>query len=122
MKNTAFSFNYNGTKIPVVDHDNTYYVPITPICELLEVDYQKQLNFLRQNDLCTNRITTLVVEDGNKPGFRAMVCLPLMLAVGWIPNIKSNRLGFDQELIAFLESFFAFTKQIEQMKPTYWWN
>jgi len=84
----------NKVAIPLVPHGGQWWVPIKPICEALDVDYQRaHKNLLADEDLQDEH--ALVAVPNAKGGqSRQMVCLPHLYVFGWMFELRSAKPAF----------------------------
>lgn len=69
------------------------YVPISPICEALKVDINKELENIKRDSILSNSLKSIQLED-----FGKTYCIPYMYALGWIYIIgKSDKKGENKE-------------------------
>ena len=94
MNNQAITIpenlTYNETIIPVPQDYEQIYVPIKPICEIIQTDYKAQDSWLKNDDyfgeLYNLRYT--VGGDGKR---RKMNCLPIIDIGTWVASISNSR-------------------------------
>jgi len=97
MKQAIVKFlEFKGKTLLFLSKDGTYFVALKPICEALNVNYDRQYRNISSDpimgQLCA--IQHMVAADGKS---RKMVCLPEHLIYGWLFSIKSE----SQELQAY---------------------
>lgn len=80
---------FNGRTIYFLAKDGIYWVAIKPICEALNVNYNRQFQNLKESKLFNQlfAIQQMVAADGKS---RQMVCLPEKYIYGWLFQIKSE--------------------------------
>jgi hypothetical protein len=80
---------FNGKTIYFLAKDGQYWVAIKPICDALNVDYNRQFQNLKQHPTYAQlfAIQQMVGAD-NK--LRKMASLPERYIYGWISNIRSK--------------------------------
>ena len=75
----------------------TVYVPIRPLCELLDLAWPGQFMRIKRDPVMSEVAMSVIVtitdiEEGNKrPRTSEMVCLPLKYLPGWLFGIQANR-------------------------------
>lgn len=66
-----------------------YYIAIKPICEILNVDYSRQLRTMKNDEILSLVWSLETIPDKrNRP--QDMVCLPEKYVYGWLFSLKSN--------------------------------
>jgi hypothetical protein len=90
MQNQIKKFlEFNGKAILFLHKDGQYWVAIKPICEALEVDYNRAQKNIRTdqilNQLCAKQH---IVGADNK--LREMLCFPEKYIYGWLFSINSS--------------------------------
>ena len=96
MKNTKQQQNnevkkfleFNGKTIFFVAADGQYWIAIKPICEALDVNYNRQFQNLKNDQILSQLFAEqqMVAADGK---LRKMVALPEFYIYGWIFQIQS---------------------------------
>lgn len=83
---------FNGKRIVMLANDGTWWIALKPICEALNVNYNRQFQNLKSNRILSQLFAEqqMVAADGK---FRKMVCLPESAIYGWIFQIESNSPG-----------------------------
>lgn len=83
----------NGKPVQVVYHDNNYYVPIKPICEILGVNYTSQAKKIKDHPAFSPsviHIKGITATDGKQ---YSMSVIPLELFGGWVFSIHPNNVS-----------------------------
>lgn len=89
MKNLEKFLEFNGKRISILLADGTWWIAIKPICEVLNVDYEKQRERISRHHILSQLPTKQgVVAADNK--LREMLCLPEQYIYGWIFSINSD--------------------------------
>lgn len=86
---------FNGKKVYFKAVDGQWWIAIKPICEALGINYERQRQNLKSSKFY-NQLPTVqqvVAADGK---LREMVCLPERVIYGWIFQLESNVLGFEE--------------------------
>ncbi len=92
------TLTFNGTSIPIPQGYEVFYVPVKPICEIIDTDYLKQNSWLKQDEYFSQLYTTrYTVGADNKR--RKMNCLPIIDVLTWVASI-SNHSKTDLQLAA----------------------
>lgn len=87
MKTTEF-LNFNGKNLLFLSNDGTYWVAIKPICEALNVNYNRQYQNIKEDEILSQLFAKQqTVGADNK--LRNMICLPEKYVYGWLFSIKS---------------------------------
>ena len=91
MKTTEVTV-INGVKICVIEDKDNPLIPIRPICELLGVQFESQLNKLKEHPSFGPTISPcdMVAADGR---VRTMACLPAKKFFGWIYTINPKNVS-----------------------------
>ena len=83
---------FNGKAISFIAKNGTWWIALKPICEALEVNYNRQFQNLKKSKILSQLFAEqqMVAADGK---LRKMVSLPEFVIYGWIFNIESNAEG-----------------------------
>ncbi|MGL4860241.1 MAG: phage antirepressor N-terminal domain-containing protein [Enterobacteriaceae bacterium] len=90
LKNVAV---INGKPIQVIEDNSTLYVPVRPICEILGVSVQTQLQKLKSDPLYEGSFVTLRVTKGAEIQRYPMTCITLKMVCMWIGSINANNVN-----------------------------
>lgn len=97
------------------------FIAIKPACEIIGIDYRKQLNFIKSDEimgqLCTLRDT--VGSDNRK---REMLCVPKHAFLMWIYRIETNRVKNTEareKLILMKRVIHEYVNKSEQLTLAY---
>lgn len=87
---------FNGKVIYFLGKEGQYWIALKPICEALNVQYERQFKNAQKHVLWGQLLSkqTMVGADGK---LRKMVCLPERYIYGWIFQIRSE----SKELLAY---------------------
>ena len=97
------------------DENGTYFVPIKPVCSVLGINSDTQMNAINEHPILgsTTALRAVVAADGKE---REMSCLPLKYALAWLLGIdarnvkeaaKENLLKYQHDCYdAIYEKFF----------------
>lgn len=90
MKNEIKKFlEFNGKTIYFVDVNGTNWIAIKPICDVLNVNYNRQFQNLKEDVILSPMIDKKqIVAADNR--LREMVCLPESYIYGWIFSLNSK--------------------------------
>jgi hypothetical protein len=81
---------FNGKSISILSVDGTWWIAIKPICDALNVDYEKQRERISRHPILSQLPTKQgVVAADNK--IREMLCLPEKYVYGWLFSINSDK-------------------------------
>ncbi|MGB4776593.1 MAG: phage antirepressor N-terminal domain-containing protein [Daejeonella sp.] len=97
MKKSIEKFlEFNGKSVSFLNVDGQWWVAIKPICEVLNVHYQNQLERIKEDKILKQLYGEhhIVAADG---ALRKMVCLPEKYIYGWLFSLRSE----SEELVAF---------------------
>ena len=100
--------------IELIYDGNEVFLPIKPICELLNVNYTTQAEKLKtdENFISTAPLRGTVAADGKQ---REMLCLPIMYIPAWLftiqpanvkPEAREKLIGFRGRCIQALGDYF----------------
>lgn len=87
--NLPETLTFNDINIPIPANYEVLYVPVKPICQIIDTDYKKQDNWLKKDEyfsqLYTLRYTT--GADGKRYKMR---CLPMIDVATWVASIGND--------------------------------
>lgn len=107
----------NGQEIVIATHGNEKYVAIKPICEAIGVNFQNQLEKIKEDEIL-GQLYTLRGTTGSDGKEYKMGTIPLKFVFGWLftinpnnvkPEIKQNVITYRLECYNAL--FDTFTKR-----------
>ena len=83
---------FNGKKIMFLGKDGIWWIAIRPLCESLNVNYNRQFQNLKKHKILCQLFAEqqMVAADGK---FRKMVSLPEFAIYGWLFQIESEAEG-----------------------------
>ena len=93
MKKLIAEFlQFNGRNIYFQSENGITYIAIKPICEALEINYNRQFQNLKSHIILSQLFAKqqMVAADGK---IREMICLPEFYVYGWIFSIQSDNEG-----------------------------
>jgi len=80
---------FNGKRISILLADGSWWVAIKPICEALNVEYNRQYKNLQEDEILGQLLAKQpTVASDNR--LREMVCLPEKFIYGWLFSIRSD--------------------------------
>lgn len=89
---------YNDKVTAVVASNNTIYVPVKPLCELIGVDWSTQHRKIQNDPVLADEMRSMVIRpqtsteaESSRPKSSTMVCIPLNYLNGWLFSINANR-------------------------------
>lgn len=87
--NTKRFLSFNGRTIWFLSIDGQYWIAIKPICEALNINYDRQYKNLKKHRILSQlyAIQPMVAEDDK---LRKMVSLPEEFIYGWLFSINSE--------------------------------
>lgn len=97
MKNQIKKFlEFNGKSIHFLAIDYQYWIALKPICEALNVNWNRQFQNLKEDEILCQQFAEqqMVAADGK---LREMTSLPEFFIYGWIFSIQSD----SKELLAY---------------------
>ncbi len=81
--------NVNGKEIVMTYADGRWWVAIRPICEVLNVDYNRQFQNLKEDDILSHVFANQQTRDSlNRKA--EMLCIPEKYVYGWLFSIQSK--------------------------------
>jgi hypothetical protein len=80
---------FNGKTILFISVNGIIYIAVRPICEALEVNYNRQFQNLKEDPILKDEfaIQQILAPDNR---LRNFVCLPEQFIYGWIFSMKSS--------------------------------
>lgn len=89
MDHTTNSLEVNGQLIPIVKAGDQWWIAVKPVCEALNVNYDRQYkNLLDDEILC--QLYAKQHTTGSDGKTYEMVCLPEKYVYGWLFSIRSE--------------------------------
>ena len=89
MKDSVKHFlEFNGKTLLFLAKDGQYYVAIKPICEALDVNYERQFRTIRNDEILGPALSLETIQIPNDQA-REMLVLPEYFIYGWIFSIKT---------------------------------
>lgn len=81
----------NGVNIVAIENGEKW-VPIKPICEAIGIDFQKQIDRIKADEILGELYTVryMVAADGKE---REMATIPFKFAFGWLFSIQANKVA-----------------------------
>ena len=89
MKELSIYTEHNQ-RIDIIEKDDVRYVPIRPLCQLMEIKYNNQYEKLKNSYLYKEQLVPLRGTSSKDGKNREMLCLPFIFAVGWIMSINAE--------------------------------
>ena len=90
MKKSAHKFlEFNGKSIYFLNNDGVYWVAIKPICEALGINYDRQYQNIKADQILGKLYAVQHMVD-RVQSLRKMVTLPEKYIYGWLFSIRSN--------------------------------
>lgn len=90
IMNTHEKFlKFNGKTIFFQSYDGNFWIAIKPICEVLNVDYSRQLRTLKSDEVLGD-VWSLQTMHDTKNRLQKMASLPEKYIYGWIFSLQSN--------------------------------
>lgn len=88
MKSEKF-LQFNGKNIFFQTYDGQFWIAIKPICEALNVHYNRQLLTMKSDDFFGDVYSLQDMHD-SKNRLQKMICLPEKYIYGWILSLQSQ--------------------------------
>jgi len=117
----------NEKEIIIATIENEKYVAIKPICKAIGVDFQKQLEKIKEDEIL-GQLYTLRGITGADGKLYKMGTIPLRYVFGWLftinpnnvkPEIKQNVINYKRECYDALFDTFTKRTSILKEKTTY---
>jgi hypothetical protein len=89
MENIFKTLNFNGKNISILNAEGTWFVAVKPICDALGVNYDRQYQNLKKDDILGGVYAKQHIHDSSGR-LQEMVCLPEMFVYGWLFSIRSE--------------------------------
>lgn len=83
---------FNGKRIAVLLADGSWWVAIRPICEALEVNYNRAYQNLQSDEILSDVFAKQQTHDSINR-LQEMVCLPEKYVYGWLFSLRSDSEG-----------------------------
>lgn len=80
---------FNGARISILMAEGTWWVAIKPICEALDVNYNRQFQNLQEDEILSQLFAKQQTVGADKR-LREMICLPEKYVYGWLFSIRSD--------------------------------
>jgi hypothetical protein len=91
MTPQVIKVNNQDIQCPV--HEGEKYVAIRPICDILGIDYRKQFERIKSDELLNQLVTHTVTSSAKDKKEREMFCLPVKYIFGWIFSIDADKVN-----------------------------
>lgn len=92
MKNLEKFLEFNGKRIAVLLADGTWWVAVKPICEALGVNYNRQFQNIKEDDILSGVFANQQTHD-TSGRVQEMLCLPEKFIYGWVFSLRSDASG-----------------------------
>lgn len=104
MKNHQKFLQFNGKNILFTTADNENWIAVKPICEALNVNYNRQFQNIKNDPILGFAFAVQQMQVPGKSGIqgRKMICILEQYVYGWIFSIKSD----SEELIAYKKTCY----------------
>lgn len=97
MKQNNVKFlKFNGKTLVFLDKNGVYWIAIKPVCEALNVNYNRQYQNIRTNSILKAKFAKQQMQVPGQKQNRLYVCLPEQYIYGWIFSIKSENPDLDR--------------------------
>jgi len=92
MKKHENFLKFNGKRIVFLSVDGTYWIPLKPICEALNVDVRRSRELAQNDPILGSEVSiqALQLPKNGKIQGRNMTCLPEKYIYGWIFSLRSE--------------------------------
>ncbi len=92
MKNLEKFLEFNGKRISVLLADGNWWVAVKPICEALGVNYNRQFQNIKEDDILSGVFANQQTHDASGR-VQEMLCLPEKFIYGWVFSLRSDAAG-----------------------------
>ena len=82
-------FIVNGKEIQKIYADDDVWLPIKPLCEALNIDYERQRKNIKQDVNMADAPSNQTVRDSLNRQVE-MVCLPMSYIIHWLYSVQSK--------------------------------
>lgn len=80
---------FNGKRIAVLLANGSWWIAIRPICEALGVNYNRQFQNIKEDDILCGVFANQQTHDASGR-LQEMLCLPEKFIYGWLFSIRSD--------------------------------
>lgn len=112
--------SFNGKNIYFLSKDGQYWIALKPICEALNVNWNRQFQNLKESKFLGSAFATQQMQlDGKQ--LRSYVCLPEKVIYGWLMSINSENpelINYQWKCYELLYNYFqgAMTERLNVLK------
>lgn len=92
MKNLEKFLEFNGKRIAILLADGTWWVAVKPICDALDVNYNRAYQNIQTDDILSQLFAKQQTVGADKK-VREMICLPEKFIYGWLFSLRSDSDG-----------------------------
>ena len=116
MKNLEKTLEINGHKLYLVFDQDSWWIAIKPICELLNINVEHHREYIKK-DIVLSKLLTLqrVLAADNKN--RLMNCLPEKYLYIWLLSIRSKSENAQDCKLKCYETLFDFLNNRHKKSP-----
>jgi len=113
--------NYEGQEVQLISENGSFLIPVKRICELIDVDYQTQNNWLKKHKIFS-QLYSLDYTTGADGKQYKMSCIGLLDCLLWLSSISNNRRregSYEKQMAVLMwlrSQFMELHKSIEVMK------
>lgn len=93
---------FEGTNIVFVNKEGQYWIAIKPICDVLNVNYNRQFQNLKKHHILSQLFAKQQTTGVDGKTYE-MICLPEKYVYGWLFSINSK----SEELLKYQETCYA---------------
>lgn len=89
---------FNGKTIVFITVDGTYWVALKPICEALNVDWNRSYQNVKNDPIFAPELAKqqMQVSKNGKSQLRNMTCITEEFVYGWICSLRSNNVDLSE--------------------------
>jgi hypothetical protein len=124
---TIITIEFRDATLLAVERPEGIFIPLTPICDAIGIDAEKQRDRMRRDPILQEGLVLLPMPSAG--GRQEMLCLRLDLVHGWLfsidhervrPEARDQLLAFKRECFSILfEQFYSRNRKGEHKAPSY---
>tara|TARA_R110002126_G_scaffold39767_3_gene117643 strand:- start:4666 stop:5202 length:537 start_codon:yes stop_codon:yes gene_type:complete len=98
MKKHEKFLEFNGKKIIFLSFDGTYWIALKPICEALNVDWNRSYQNVKNDPIFAPELAKqqMQVSKNGKSQLRNMTCITEEFVYGWLCSLRSNNVNLSE--------------------------
>jgi len=92
MKSVEKFLEFNGKRISVLSNDGNWWIAIKPICDAIDVNYNRAFQNLKEDDFFVGAFAKQQTHDASNR-IQEMVCIREKDVYGWLCSLRSESPG-----------------------------